>query len=120
MPAPIALLCALLLVACSRPAGALDELDDGVELPVVADTLPGATPLDWRAVGPLDGTPPKPFVWSCGTFDPDVVDRRSIGPVPIGEPERRFRPYAELSRKEQRSLDSTAGALLERGVVICY
>jgi hypothetical protein len=120
MHASSTLLCALLLVACSRPARTLDELDDVVELPVVADTLPGATPLDWRAVGPLDGTPPKPFVWTCGTFDPDVVDWRSIGPVPIGEPERRFRPYAKLSRNEQRSLDSTAGALRERGVVICY
>lgn len=92
MPALIALLCALLLVACSRPASTLDELDDGMELPVVNDALQDSAAFDWRG----------------------------IGPVPIGEPERRFRPYAELSRNEQRSLDSTAGALLERGVVICY
>ncbi len=91
MPATATLLCALLLLACSRPTSTLDELDDGVELPVVNDPWQDTAAFDWR----------------------------SIGPVAIG-PDRRFRPYAELSRKEQRSLDSLAGALRERGVMICY
>jgi len=80
MPVLLVCCCALLLLSCTRPAPASNVPEDAVVRTVVADTVPGTTPLDWRAVGPLDGTAATRFVWTCGTFDPDGVEGRSIGP----------------------------------------
>jgi len=80
MPVLLVYCCALLLLSCARPSPEPDGPEDAVVRTVVADTVPITTPLDWRAVGLLDGTVATRFVWTCGTFDPDGVDGRSIGP----------------------------------------
>jgi hypothetical protein len=74
------LLCPAATVLRKRPTPAPNVPENAVVRTLVADTVPGTTTLDWRAVGPLDGTAATRFVWTCGTFDPDVVDGRSIGP----------------------------------------
>jgi hypothetical protein len=44
---------------------------------------------------------------------------KQIGPVAIGEP-LRHREYHELTKKEQRALDSLAAEYRRYGIIMCY